>query len=450
MARRIFASRILALALAGLAPVPLGAQSPQADHPALARAIDQVNGLDVDALIAMGLRQSPALASADAMAAAAAGRQQQAGRRANPEFMFEQRLQLGGGDRETSVGVSWPLELNRLASRRDAAGAETLVADQDRLNARQRQALAIRTAYGRLLAAARSLAVTELQLDTDRNLLRLSDERARSGTGPALEREQAAIEVTMLTSRRDRLARDLEVARLAVAREAGFSAGAPLAVRGELETVAVAAAPTPAPAPVPTPTTGPAPMRADIGKATAAVAAAKARTHSASSEGGFDLRLNGNYGNLTMTFAQLGFGPSGQLVPVNGRFQSLAFGLTIMLPIANGNQGSVAAAQAEETAATRQLDDARRLADFDVAIARVWLDQAVASVALIRDDALRRARANVAVVTEAYSLGARPLIDVLNETRRLEQIEADYTDALLDLYEATVAMRAATGDTGAH
>jgi outer membrane protein TolC len=121
-----------------------------------------------------------------------------------------------------------------------------------------------------------------------------------------------------------------------------------------------------------------------------------------------------------------------------------------MLPIMNGNQGGTAAAQAEETAAGRLVEETRRLADFDVAMARVWLDQAGTSVAIIRNDALRRARANVAVVTEAYSLGARPLSDVLAETRRLQQIEAEYTDALLDLYQATVSLRAATGDTGAH
>jgi cobalt-zinc-cadmium efflux system outer membrane protein len=436
------ASRALALVLTGLASITLDAQSPRTEHPALVRAIDQINGLDVDALIAIGLRQSPALASADAMVAAAEGRQQQAGRRANPEFMFEQRQQLGGGDRETAVGVSWPLELNRVSSKQDAAGAEKHVADLDRLDARQRQAISIRTAYGRLLAAARSLAVTESQLDTDRDLLRLSDERARTGTGPALEREQAAIEVAMLTSRRDRLARDLEVARLAVAREAGFSAGSTLAVRGELEPIATAAAP-------PATTTGAAPVRGDVGKATASFDAAQARTRAAGAEGGFDLRLNGNYNYLTMSFPQLGFAQSGQLTPVAGRFHSIAGGVTIMLPIANGNQGGVAAAQAEETAAARRLDDTRRLADFDVAMARVWLDQAGASVAIIRDDALRRARANVAVVAEAYSLGARPLSDVLSETRRLQQIEAEYTDALLDLYEAAVSLRAATGDTGA-
>jgi outer membrane protein TolC len=437
------ASRALTLVLVGLASMSLDAQSQRAEHPALVHAIDEINGLDVDALIAVGLRQSPALASVDATVAAAEGRQQQAGRRLNPEFMFEQRQQLGGGDRETAVGVSWPLELNRVSSKQDVAGAEKHAADLDRVDARQRQAIAIRTAYGRLLAAARSLVVTESQLDTGRDLLRLSDERARTGTGPALEREQAAIEVAMLTSRRDRLVRDLEVARLAVAREAGFSAGTPLAVRGELESIATAGA-------SPSATTGAAPVRGDVGRATANFNAAQARTRAAGAEGGFDLRLNGNYNYLTMSFAQLGFTQSGQLTPVAGRFHSIAGGVTIMLPIMNGNQGGTAAAQAEETAAGRLVEETRRLADFDVAMARVWLDQAGTSVAIIRNDALRRARANVAVVTEAYSLGARPLSDVLAETRRLQQIEAEYTDALLDLYQATVSLRAATGDTGAH
>lgn len=442
MVRLISASRALTLVLVGFASMTVGAQSPPAAHPALARAIDQINGLDVDALIAIGLKQSPALASADATVLAAEGRQQQAGLRANPEFMFEQRQQLGGSDRETITNLSWPLELGRLPARRDAAGADRRAAEMDRLDARQRQATAIRTAYGRLLAAARGLTVTESQLETGRGLLRLADERARTGTGPALEREQAAIEVALLTSRRDRLARDVDVARLALAREAGFSAGTPLTVRGSLEPIADAPG-------EPAATSADTHNRGDIGKATVGFDATQAHTRAARAEGGVDLRVFGGYTNSTMSFAQSGVTASGQLALVSGRFQSLGGGLSIMLPVMNRNQGAVAGAQADTTAAAHRLEEVRRQADFDVAIARVWLAQAGASVTLIRDDALRRARANVAVVTEAYTLGARPLSDVLAETRRLEQIEAEYTDALLDLYEASVSLRAATGNTGA-
>ncbi|HKV99192.1 MAG TPA: TolC family protein [Vicinamibacterales bacterium] len=431
----------LVLVAVSWAPTVADAQTTATPNAAIARAIDQVNGLDVEALVDLGLRRAPSLAAADAFVAEAEGRRQQAGLRANPEVTIERREQLGGPDVATTAGVTWPFELGRVAPRRDAAAADRQKTELDRLDARRQRALSIRRAYGRVLAAAQSLTVIDNQLATARSVLRLVEERVQSGSAPMLDREQAAIEVALITSRSAERERALDEARLQLAREIGLSPTEPLKVRGKLES-------TTGPGTGQT-TTAPSPDgRLDIRAAAAALAAAQARNRVAHAEGKFDLGLFGDYSNTTMSFAQSGFSATGQIVPIADRFHSIAFGLSIALPVSNRNQGGIAVAQAEERAATARLDEARLDAAYDVASAQLWLDQASRSVAAIRDEALPRARANVDVVREAYTLGSRPLTDVLAETRRLEQIESEYADTLLNLYEAGVAMRAAVGEGG--
>jgi len=67
---------------------------------------------------------------------------------------------------------------------------------------------------------------------------------------------------------------------------------------------------------------------------------------------------------------------------------------------------------------------------------------------VLRNEALTRVQANLEVVREAYTLGARPLSDVLAEIRRVQQIQLELNDALLELYQANVDLRAALGDVG--
>ena len=440
--RRYASAHLGAVALVmALTGAVVAAQSGPPANAALIRSIDQVNGLDVAGLLRLAAERSPDLAVADAMVAAASGQARQAGLRANPETTLERREQIGGTDSTTAVGFSWALEVGRLTPRRDAAAADRQASEFDRDDAKRRLAAAIRAAYGEILAAARTLTTTEAQLATAANIARLAGERASTGAGAPLDREQAAIEVSLLTRQRYRDELRLETGRLALAQLVGVGPSDPLAVRGTLESVAEAAA-----AAADSPIGGDASARSDIRAAVARETAARARTRSLRADGRIDVGLFGQYMSMKSSFPQLAFSGQGELVPVAGQFHTLVGGVNLTLPIFNRQQGAVAAAKADETAAARQVDRTRLDADYQVATSRLKVQNARAAVAELRDEALRRARANVDVLQEAYSLGARSLQEVLAEVRRVQQIEIDYTDALLELYQAGVALRAATGD----
>lgn len=420
------------------APAVMSAQGDRVESAALKRAIDQTTGLDADALVRLAFDRAPAIQIGDAQLAAAIGRQQQAALRSNPALFIERREQVGGDDTATTVGASWSAELGRLAPRRAVAAGQRATAEATRDESRRQLAAAVREAYGAVLAAARTISVAEAQMETARLAWRLADERAKTGAGAALDREQAAIEISLLTSRRARDDQRLETTRLALARVAGLGPTEPLAVRGTLETAAESVASVAAPYEDATP-------RSDIREAASEVVTAKARTETARASGRLDFSLSAQYMNMTMAFPLRGFSAAGDLQPIHGRFHSLSGGLNVVLPVFNRNQGSVAASQAEELAATHRLNEVQLAVAHEQATARVRLEQARLSLEAIRDEALPRSRANLDVVREAYSLGTRPVADVLGEMRRLQEVEMEYTAALLELYEAGVAVHVAAG-----
>jgi cobalt-zinc-cadmium efflux system outer membrane protein len=422
-----------------LAGAVAGAQSGAAVNPTLARAIDQARGLEVGAVIRLAFDRSPDLAGIQAMVAAAAGREQQAGLRSNPQTTVERREQIGGTDVTTSAGFSWMLDVGRLQPRRDAATAERQAVEFDRDEAKRQLAAAIRAAYGDVLAAARALTTTEAQIATASTILQLATERATAGSGPALDREQAAVEVSLLTRQRYRDELQLETDRLALAQLAGLGPTEAFSIRGALERAAEDAAAVSA-RPIAQAD------RSDLRAAATRLTAAQARTRSAQAEGRFDLGLFGQYMSMKSGFPQQAFSDQGNLVPVSGTFHTLVGGVTFTLPWFNRQQGAVRAATAEEAVAARQLDRARLAADHQVALGRLRVEKARAAAAVLRDEALTRARANVEVLKEAYALGSRTLSDVLMEVRRVQQIETEYTDALREWYQAGVALRTALGD----
>ena len=58
------------------------------------------------------------------------------------------------------------------------------------------------------------------------------------------------------------------------------------------------------------------------------------------------------------------------------------------------------------------------------------------------------ARRNLGVIRQAYQLGRGSLLDVIAEQRRYIEVENGYTDALKQVYDATVGIERAVG-TGA-
>lgn len=173
---------------------------------------------------------------------------------------------------------------------------------------------------------------------------------------------------------------------------------------------------------------------------------ADARIEQAQREGRADISVFGSYMRMAAGFPQLGFNAVGGLERVSGRFNYVAAGAMITVPIFNRNQGQIASAEAERAGALARHEAAELSASTEIAAAQARDVQARRAIALYEDGVRTLARQNLDVVNQTFDLGRATVFDVLTEQRRYLDIEHAYTDALRGAWEARAALKRARGD----
>ena len=415
----------------------VSAQTTTLDQRPLAEQyVDSTSGVTLAEAIAGALEHEPSLRATRAELDIARGARQQAGLRANPTIMFERREEPAGSDNQTTLQVSIPLELFRRSARigvaeREREVAEWFIADRVRMLVND-----IKMRYGQAAAAAREVAVADSLASSVGRDLELLRRRVDEGASPPLDRDRMAVEVHRLDAARLQAAGRAAAAMVDLKRSLGLPPDSPIKLREPLEVLA--SLPSPAGAIDPQ-------ERADVREADARVRLAQARVGHAQAEGRFDLALFGSYMRMDAGFPQRGFGMSGEIEPVHGVFHYATAGAMAMVPLWNRNQGAIAAARGEHTAAVTRLEAARLsvLADVAAAMARMaQTAQALRGMA----DGLILARQNLDVVRQTYELGRGTLSDVLAEQRRYLEFENEFTSALREAFEARTSLEFARGE----
>lgn len=408
-----------------------------------AQYVNEQTGVSLDTAISRALENEPSLRAARAEVSVARGLRQQAALRPNPTVSFERRDEPAGTDAQTGVSIEWPLDLFRKGGRIQTADRE-LEASQFAASDRERVLAAeVRMQYGVAAAAARSLAVADDLVAAARRQLELLRARVQEGATPPLERDLLDVEVRRLETERLLSLGRAEAALVQLKRLLGLSPDQPLVLRDSLERLVETSQ---RPVPVPLSDATARPQRPDVLEAASRVRVAEARERQARGEGRVDVSLFGAYMRMDAGFPQHGFGTAGQLERVRGLFHYVAGGAMVMVPILNRNQGQVAAAQAERSAAEARREAAELAARAEVAEAQARDQQAQSAVALYAGAARGLARQNLDVVAQTFELGRATVFDMLAEQRRYLEVEQSYTNALREAWEARVALKRAIGD----
>lgn len=128
-----------------------------------------------------------------------------------------------------------------------------------------------------------------------------------------------------------------------------------------------------------------------------------------------------------------------------GGLNTVAFGVTVPLPLANRNQGGIARAEAEQRRVANQA------AATETAV-RLEVQQAVNAVQVnrervdyIRREYLENARQSRDIVLTSYRLGAADLIDFLDAQRAFRDTQRTYNRALFEERISLFELAAATG-----
>jgi outer membrane protein, heavy metal efflux system len=395
--------------------------------------------LTVDEWVTLALRSNPELRAARAELEAAAARVRQAALRPNP------MLDLGGQkaispDNNLSVGLTLPLDLNGRKQGRVGVAEREVEVRHAQLADRQRRLRAdVQMKVGEALAARRALEVTDELLGVSRNALILVAERVCQGAAPALDENLMRVEVNRLEAGRLIQASRVEIASLQLKALAGAMPDEPLDVQGDLASPPPR---TPEPADV---LSRAVELRPDVRAARAEAAMAQARVRKEQAEGRWDASVNVGYQRQDMGFNLRGLTDTGATRQIQDVFHYFGAGVSVILPVRNGNEGNVAAAGAEATAAERRREFSELVVRQEVTAALAQSDAARRTVELYERGVRGVARANVEVLRQSYGLGRATLLDVIAEQRRYIEVENGYTDVLRHAWDAAVELERAVG-----
>ena len=110
--------------------------------------------------------------------------------------------------------------------------------------------------------------------------------------------------------------------------------------------------------------------------------------------------------------------------------------VTLPLPLWNRNQGGIAKAQAELTAAHRHLNVIEQRLQHDLATQFQQYEMSLARADAIKGEILNRAQTNLDLATEGYRAGELGFLDFLTMQRTYFQANLEYLTALGDLNQS--------------
>lgn len=416
---------------------PLRAQTVNA--PPRTPFIDQQNGLTESALVARALVNNPSLAAERQAIDSAKGSVVQARLRANPSLSVDGLKEIGGDDNRLGVGTEIPLELFGRRARRTEMATQKLTATRETVADRERLLVGeVRLRFAEALAAARNVEFVEQLLTANREFLKLMEDRVRQGAIPSLDAEEVRVETNRIESLRIDYRAKAEIAILALKEAAGMQPEEILRLKGDLEQRAL----SPDKAQLLQLATD---HRPDLAAQRANQSMAAAAVRQQQDEGRPDASFTASYERPNSGFSLSAFDAAGNLQPIRQTFNYAVIGMRWTLPLFNRNQGAIAAAKADVTAARNMVTATDLALRHEVTQNLVRYEAAEERVTVYRTGVRDQAARNLDVVRQTYGYGRIPLLDVIAEQRRFIDIETGYTDVLLDAYVSRVALERAVG-----
>ena len=415
---------------------PPDAKLPQTGA-SISRYLDQTNGMTGDEAVAYALAHNAELQAIRKEVDAAKAMVKQARLRANPMLDVEGKRQVPPGrDNTIMAGVTLPLELNgRVPTRITVAEREVEVRVREFANRERILAGEVRTKFGEALAQALKLSFTDHLVEVNQRSFNLIAARVNEGATAPLEQNMALVELNRLKSTRETAEGRVEVAMLELRNLIGMPPEQPLRLQGDFDHL-IDQLPT-----VAEETARALRDRPDLQAFRANENLAAARIEQARAEGRWDASVNAGYERMHAGFPQFGTDDQGALQPIESNFHYLKFGVSILLPVRNKNEGAIEAAVTESEAAKSRREFTESTVRREVAVAYAQYERAVKAEEIFRVGARDLAKANLDVVRQTYELGSKTLLDYIAEQRRFIELENDFIDAQLAVYNARVEIQ---------
>lgn len=410
-------------------------------------------GLMLPQLMREALARNHDLVAARAQVDVALGRLTQAGLRPNPRLnLSNESDQLFGNEGEyaRSIGVTQDFPITgRLARARDVARVDVARALTEVNEAERRLLGDIAAAYYAVIAFDQKIALRERLIHIDESLVRDSSDRQRAG-------EVSALDVNTATLEWERLRQELTVLtgeRGAALKGLAGLVGYPPEETPEIDTTPPAAT---APAPLARLTERALSQRTDLRLLALARDRAQAEVLLAQASAWEDW-------GVSLGIRQDKLVVGNPVTPsVN---KALMLSVSIPLPLFNRNQGTRAAAIAEERTAREQGLALQVRIGNEVAGLHEQVTRLLTALNSYTEHTLALSRRNTELARDAYRSGQLSISDVVQAERQENDLNAGYADtlgqylrALAELNTATMAdaplmthpVDGSSGETGEH
>ncbi|MBI4905175.1 MAG: TolC family protein [Acidobacteria bacterium] len=395
-------------------------------------------------LVQIAIERSRELQAMQQRVVEARGLLRQAGMRPTPSLQFEGATgrPLGSpGEEEYTAGYSQPLEMAGKRDKRIRVAEKGVALAEAELSERTRQlVIDVKLRYVDAVTERAKLAALDRLIGTYKESAKLTEARVQQGDAAPLDGQLLLVELNRAEALRRTITGRVGVALADLRRLCGFSIAEPMNLSvdsarapaskytlDELVSSALA-------------------QRQDLHVARIVEERASAEVNLTEAQSRADLTLTARYSLRNGQFSGLhGFTASGQPAALRDRDNILAFGVSFPLLSRKRNLGNIEAAAARATGSRSLKQHLEATIPLEVQAAWQHWDAATQSLRILSSGVLQQSEKNIDVIRQAYALGQLRLLDVLNEQRRLIDIQMNFIDAEADVRRGVVELERAVG-----
>lgn len=398
------------------------------------RYIDLVNGTTADSAVKIAFENNGEIKALRDELESTKAQITQAELKPNP------RLQIMGtqegiiGNRYSGgASVMLPLELgNRRGARIEVAEAQFKVRKAALDNSERQLAAEVRRTFGESLALIEKLKFLEELLGNVEQGYKLISARVAEGSNAPLERNMSLVEVNRIRSMREMVVAEVEIKLLELRNVMGVEPTSVLRLQGDfknllddipLESNAVEQALS---------------QRPDLESLRLTLGLGNARLEQARSEGRLDAGVSLGFQRMTRIQPMISNRNPVELAPNRIGENFITFGVDLMLPVRNKNQGNIESASLEINAAQKRIEFGELTIRREVIAAYTRFKGATRALAIYQVGVRNQAKENLRVVWQTYEFGEKDLLDYIAEERRYLDLENNLIDTQLAVYLAKI------------
>ena len=403
----------------------------------IGRYLDLINGTTADEAVKIALQNNGEIQAMRDELEARKALIKQAELRPNPRLKITGSQEGIIGNRySVGASVSIPLELGgRRKVRIDVAKKQFDLRKMVLAESERKLATEVRKMFGMSLAKIEKLRFLEELLANVEQGYKLISAKVTEGSNAPLEQNMSIVELNRIRSMRETAVAETEIKLLELRNILGLEPTESLRLKGDFKNLLAKKIPTRKEA-----TEQAIQNRPDLESLRLIIVVGKAKLEQARSESRLDAEASLGFQRMTRIQPMLVNQNPVELEPNRIGENFITFGMDLMLPIRNKNQGNIEAATLQINAAEKRLKFGELTVRREVFTAYTRFEASVRALTIYQNGVRDQAKQNLQVVWQTYDLGEKDLIDYIAEERRYLDLENNLIDSELAVYLARISI----------